>query len=129
MSAHDESTSPYATYLAHCAKGRLGYQVNADGAPIFYPRLFAPGTGEPLEWRVARGTGTVHATTTVHRPGEPPHNVALIALDEGFRMMSRVEGIEPAQVCIGMRVTVQMRPIEGPDVPLPVFTPMEDDNG
>jgi len=116
--------SPNATYTAHCEKGELAYQVNTvTGAAVFHPRVIAPGDGAALEWRISKGLGTVHATTVVHTRGEPPHNVALIDLDEGFRMMSRVEGIDPMQVAIGLRVRVRMHPGAEGNPPYPVFTP------
>jgi uncharacterized OB-fold protein len=40
----------------------------------------------------------------IYKKDVKPYNVALINLDEGFRMMSRVEGIAPEAVKIGMRV-------------------------
>jgi uncharacterized protein len=57
-----------------------------------------------------------------------PYNVALIDCDEGFRLMSRVEDIDPMQVRIGMRVRFRVhRPSgdkPGGDEPAyPVFTP------
>ncbi len=111
--------SPNGTYVAHCAKGELAYQVDGEtGAAVFFPRVIGPGTGAALAWRVSKGLGTVYATTVVHTKGEAPHNVALIDVDEGFRMMSRVEGIDPMAVKIGMRVRVRMHPGEPP---YPVF--------
>ncbi len=119
--------SPLGVYLDHCRKGELAYQVcTDDNSPVFYPRAFAPGTGSAnLEWRVSKGLGTVYATTVVHYKGEPPLNVAMIDLDEGFRMMSRVEGIDAMQVKIGMRVKVRMHPGDEKQPPYPVFTPLE----
>ena len=119
--------SPYGIFLEHCKKAELAYQVTEDGAPVFYPRVAAPGSGSTnLEWRVSKGIGTVYATTVVYYKGEAPLNVALIDLDEGFRMMSRVEGIDPTQVRIGMRVKVKMHPGDDKQPPYPVFTPAED---
>jgi len=117
--------SPYGTFLAHVKKGELAYQVcTDDGKPVFYPRAVNPVTGSSnLEWRVSRGLGTVYATTVVHSKGENPYNVAMIDLDEGFRMMSRVEDIDPMQVKIGMRVKVRMHPGDDKQPPYPVFTP------
>jgi uncharacterized OB-fold protein len=40
-------------------------------------------------------------------------------------MMSRVEGIEPTQVRIGMRVKFRAHEAEGDDPPYPIFTPAE----
>lgn len=119
--------SPLGVYLEHCKKGELAYQVcKDDGRAIFFPRAVAPGTGSAnLEWRVSKGLGTVYSTTAVHYKGEAPLNVALIDLDEGYRMMSRVEDIDAMQVKIGMRVKVRMHPGDEKQPPYPVFTPAE----
>ncbi|MNL31797.1 hypothetical protein D3C87_1536070 [compost metagenome] len=58
------------------------------------------------------------------RKGDP-YNVALIDLDEGFRMMSRVAVADPMQVAIGQRVRFHASLEEGLDDPIPVFTPLE----
>ncbi len=120
--------SPLGIYLEHCRKGELAYQVcTDDGRAIFYPRIAAPNTGSGnLEWRVSKGLGTVYTTTVVHYKNERPLNVALIDLDEGFRMMSRVEDIDPMQVKIGMRVKMKMHPGDEKQPPYPVFTPVEE---
>ena len=48
--------------------------------------------------------GVVYATTVVHRRGEEPYNVCLVDLDDGVRVMGRVEGLAPQDVTIGLRV-------------------------
>ena len=117
--------SPLEYYRAGCEAGELVYQYSAaDDRAVFYPRVMAPGSGDArLVWRKSKGKGTVYATTTVHRRNVPPYNVALIDVDEGFRMMSRVEGIAPEDVRIGMRVRVRMRSAEGETPAYPVFVP------
>jgi uncharacterized protein len=123
MAADLMKQSPYGTFLDHVKKGELAYQVSG-GKPVFYPRVAAPKSGSTdLQWRVSKGVGTVYATTVVYYRNEAPLNVALIDLDEGFRMMSRVEGIDPLQVKIGMRVQVKMHPGDDKQPPYPVFTP------
>jgi uncharacterized OB-fold protein len=117
--------SPLGVYIEHCRKGELAYQVDEKGTPVFFPRAVAPGTGGRLEWRVSKGLGTVHATTVVHAKDKQPWNVALIDVDEGFRMMSRVEDIDPMQVRIGMRVKVRMHPGDEKQPPYPVFVAVE----
>ena len=119
--------SPMGVFLAHLAKGELAYQVCLDDNKAFYyPRAVAPGTGSTnIEWRVSKGMGTVYTTTVVHYKGEPPLNVAMIDVDEGFRMMSRVEDIDPMQVKIGMRVKFKVHPGDGKQQPYAVFTPVE----
>ena len=115
--------SPLATYQRHLRAGQLAYQYSPDaGRAVFFPRLVCPFSGSSeLQWRISQGYGTVHATTVVFpREGEP-YNVALIDVDEGFRMMSRVEGLAPQEVRIGMRVRVRIVPQAGEDAPLPLF--------
>ncbi len=119
--------SPLGVFQAHLKKGELAYQVcTDDNTSVFYPRAYAPQTGSAnLEWRVSKGMGTVYSTTVVHYKGEPPLNVAMIDVDEGFRMMSRVEDIDPMRVKIGMRVKVKVLPGDEKQAPYPVFTPVE----
>ncbi|MBS7780668.1 OB-fold domain-containing protein [Acidovorax sp. CCYZU-2555] len=117
------TASPLATYRAHLARHELAYQFSPQaGKAVFFPRLVCPYTGTTeLEWRVSQGRGEVHATTVVFPRDAEPYNVALIALDEGFRMMSRVEGQSPQSVTIGQKVRVAFVLEAGETVPLPVF--------
>jgi uncharacterized OB-fold protein len=117
--------SPLGTYIDHLKKNELAYQVTDDGKPVFYPRAVAPVTGGNLDWRVSKGLGTVYSTTAVHYKGEAPLNVALIDMDEGFRLMSRVEGIDATQVKIGMRVKFKAHPGDDKQPPYSVFTVAE----
>ncbi|MBW0004309.1 MAG: OB-fold domain-containing protein [Hyphomicrobiales bacterium] len=120
--------SPLARYREHLERGELAYQFDrATGKAVFYPRVIAPKSGSPdLEWRVSAGIGTVYATTVNHPRDAASYNIALIDLDEGFRMMSRVEAMEPTAVKIGMRVKLRVkREGEGAAEPLPVFVPVE----
>jgi len=51
-------------------------------------------------------------------------NVAMIDVDEGFRMMSRVEDIDPMEVKIGMRVQFRAHPGDEKQPAYPVFVPV-----
>ncbi len=119
--------SPLGTYMEYCKKGELAYQVcTDDGKAFFYPRAVAPVSGSSnIEWRVSKGLGTVYTTTAVHVRDKPSYNVALIDMDEGYRLMSRVEDIEATQVKIGTRVKVRMHPGDEKQAPYPVFTVAE----
>lgn len=116
---------PEATFRAYLRAGRFMIQRSRDtGKYVFYPRVLAPGTGESdLEWVEASGRGTVYSTTVVRQRPEKggDYNVALIDLDEGPRMMSRVEGIDPEEVTIGMAVQARVAEIDGE--PAVVFDP------
>ena len=118
---------PLSTYLAHLEKGELAYQFSPGaGKAVFYPRVLCPFTGSSkLEWRLSKGLGTVYATTVVHPAEGAPYNVALIDCDEGFRLMSRVEDIDPMQVQIGQRVRLRVHRPGGEEPPCPVFVPAE----
>jgi uncharacterized OB-fold protein len=119
--------SPHAIYVEHLKKGELAYQFSPEaGKAVFYPRVLCPYTGsDKLAWRVSKGLGTVYATTVVHPAQGAPYNIALIDCDEGFRMMSRVEDIDPMRVRIGQRVRFRVEPAKSEDDPLPVFIPAE----
>lgn len=68
----------------------------------------------------------MYAVTTVRRKLEAggDYNVSLIELDERVRMMSRVEGLNPLDVRIGMRVRVRILQQAGRG--LVVFDPMRE---
>lgn len=105
----------------------------STGSYVFAPRILVPGSGESdLEWVAASGRGTVYATCTIPRKPERggDYNVALIELEEGVRMMSRVAGIAPMDVKIDMPVAARIEVLpedEGKDDPQPlvVFYPEE----
>jgi uncharacterized OB-fold protein len=95
----------------------------ATGRYLFYPRVAEPQTGSTdLEWVEASGQGIVYSTTVI-RQKQPAasYNLALIDLAEGPRMMSRVVGIAPEAVKIGMAVKALI--IRENDLPLVVFEP------
>jgi fatty-acyl-CoA synthase len=81
----------------------------------FYPRSFCPKCGsERIEWREASGAGTVYSYTIVQRAPSPafarevPYVVATVALAEGPHLMTRIVGIPPEKVRIGMAVRAEM---------------------
>jgi uncharacterized OB-fold protein len=119
--------SPLQRYLSHLENGELAYQYSpAADRPVFFPRVACPYTGEEnLEWRISSGRGVVYATTTVHPATGDPYNVALIDCREGFRMMSRVEGVSTSDVTIGMEVELRIIPQSDEEPPIPVFVPAE----
>jgi len=119
--------APYARYLQHLKAGELAYQFSPEaGRAVFFPRVRCPYTGvDCLEWRISAGVGTVYSTSVVYPRKGDPYNVALIDLDEGFRMMSRVVTDDPMQVSIGQRVRFQAVAEEGLDDPIPVFMLVE----
>ena len=97
-----------------CNRGELLYQrCGSCRRPQFYPRAVCTHClGADLEWEPSAGRGTVYSVTVNHRAPNPafepdvPYAIALVDLDEGFRMMMNVVGCDPASVRIGTRVRV-----------------------
>jgi len=79
----------------------------------FYPRALCPHCySDSLEWAEVSGVGEIYSYTVARRPAGPafkadtPYIVAVVALDEGPRMMTNIVGTAPANVQIGRRVAV-----------------------
>ena len=86
--------------------------------PIHYPRDACPQClGDDLEFRPSAGTGEVYAASTMPKPGNPlmagrePYVVALVALDDGVRLMTNLVEVDPDDVRIGQRVEVTWEPL------------------
>jgi len=76
------------------------------------------------------GRGTVYASTVVHRPAdesfaaEVPYVVALVDLEEGPRLMTRIVDCPAEDVRTGMPVAVRFLRVSD-EAALPVFAPTE----
>lgn len=116
-------TGPDRVYREALEAGRFQIQHCKDcGRHVFYPRLLCNHCGATaLEWVVASGRATVYSSTVVRRKLDAGGdiNIVLVDLEEGVRMMSRVEGVPPEQVRIGMAVTVRI--VTDAGQPLVVF--------
>lgn len=101
-------TGPEETFRAYLASGKFMLQRSRlSGEFVFYPRVSWHGArGDDLEWVEASGNGEVYSATTIRRKTEQggDYNISLVQLVEGPRMMTRVLGIAPEQVTIGMAV-------------------------
>ena len=115
---------PQAQYLAMLNEGHFLIQrCNTCQKHIFFPRVICPYcSSDSVAWVEPKGTGTVYSTTTVRRKPEAggDYDVSVIELDEGVRMMSRVDGMPPTEVKIGMRVRAKV--IDNKGAGLVVFT-------
>jgi len=111
------STGVQAFHQGELDAGRFLLQRCGDcGRHVYYPRENCPHCGgAALEWKKPGGLGTVHAVTTVRRkPAEGGDlNVSLVELDEGVRLMSRIENLAPAAVRIGQRVKARVQVKDG----------------
>lgn len=106
-----------ARYQQMLDAGRFAIQrCTACSKHVFFPRELCPHCGATaLEWVQPKGEGTVHAVTTVRRKADAggDYNVSLIDLDEGVRLMSRVDGVPVDKVRIGMRVRARVAVNDG----------------
>lgn len=117
MSGAVPETGPDRVFRDGLAEGRIRLQRCREcGRHVFYPRLLCPHChSDALDWHEASGEGIVYTTTVVRRKPERggDYNLCMVELAEGVRMMSRVEGIAPTDVAIGMAVTAFAGEIDG----------------
>jgi uncharacterized OB-fold protein len=115
--------APAEVYQCYLEAGKLSFQRCTDCSEvIFYPRVLCPTCGSgALEWQESSGRGTVYATTAVYRRDGEPYNVALVDLEEGFRMMSRIGDVPAEEVEVGLGVRLEVR--EQEDKPVAIFVP------
>lgn len=106
------TVGPVHQFKSFLAENRFMIQRSrSTGRYVLYPRLLIPGTGETdLEWVEASGLGTIYSIT-VSRRRDGDHNIALVDLDEGVRMISTVVDVETAP--IGTRVKASIAQLEG----------------
>lgn len=103
------------------AQGRLVYQFCPSCRKAqFYPRSICLACqGGTLEWCESRGEGTIATFTEVMRAptaafkAMAPYVIALVDLDEGFRMMVNIVEGDRAKIAIGARTRTVFREVEG----------------
>jgi uncharacterized OB-fold protein len=126
-----------APYWEAARQGRLLIAACAAcGKVHHYPRPFCPFCwSEDVRPVQASGGGTLYTYSTVYvndlAPFKErlPYVAALVELDEGPRLMTTIEGADPADLRVGMPVTARFRPVDDADpgsTYLTVFTPSEE---
>lgn len=124
-------TAETGPFWEGCRRGELLYQrCRACGHVQFYLRtICAACLADDLEWLRSRGRGTIHTFTVVYRaPSEAfkadvPYALALVDLEEGFRMMLNVRGADPESLRIGQPVRIVFEERGGLALPQAVVTP------
>lgn len=125
-----------APFWAAAAQHRLVRPVCAAcGASFFTPSVCCPRCrSEQWQYEESSGRGVVYSHTTVHRGPDPswatPYVLAVIDLEEGWSMLSRLRVEPPSDEVpgqfIGVPVRVQFeREDRLPHRTLPVFSPTE----
>ena len=119
-------------YWRAAAGGRLeATSCRSCGVISHYPRPFCPTCwSSDVRQEELSGGATLYAYSVVHANPVPPfadlvpYVAALVDLDEGPRMMTRLVGVEPAEVQIGMRLRATFEP-RGDDWGLVLFRPAD----
>jgi uncharacterized OB-fold protein len=119
------ATAETAPFWDGCAQQKLRYQRCAHcGAVQLIPRaLCSECRSRELQWRDSSRSGSVLSFTIVHRApsasfkSELPYAIALVDMDEGFRLMVNVAGGADAPLRIGSRVSIGFRMLDGVTVP------------
>lgn len=111
----------------------LKYQTcNQCNNVIFYPRGHCPSCGfNGTTWNVSKGEGSVYTFSVVMQSRHPafkdlgPYAVAYVDLDEGFRIMTNIVGVdEPIKsIQCGMRVKLIWKDQGEGKIALPMFEP------
>jgi len=129
--AYALTRSPEADpFWAGCREGRLMLPwCSSCGRPHFYPRPFCPHCSSiDIAWKRASGNGTVYTFAVVRQPIERafadlvPYVIAIVALEEGVRMLSHITSIDPDRAACDMPVTVEFKRYSD-KVMLPTFRP------
>ncbi len=82
------------------------------GKAVFYQRIACPACdGQAFDGARRPAWASVYATTVMRRPAQAggDRNLCLVDLDEGVRMMSRIDDADPAAPRIGGRVRAYVR--------------------
>ena len=111
----------------------LTYQTcDRCGDVIFYPRRHCPRCGgAESTWRPSSGMGTVYTFSVVMQSRNPafqdlvPLALAYVDLDEGFRLMTNIVGVDDptTDIVCGMRVKLRWEDQGEDGVSLPLFEP------
>ncbi len=124
MIQQDSDSRPYWEGLA---QGELRIQhCNTCSKAVFYPRSICPHChADSLSWIVASGKGTIYSYTVAHQGFGPfatdvPFVIAIVELEEGTRMMSRIVDAPRERVVVGATVRVTFESV-GEDLTLPYF--------
>ena len=115
-----------------CKEKRLIYQLCTDCEQvIFFPKFLCPNCmSRNLEWKDSKGKGKILTYTVTYDYGpqefmqDGPYALALIDLDEGYRMMSNIVDCEFDDIHCDMPVEVVFDPVT-PEITLPKFRPLK----
>jgi uncharacterized OB-fold protein len=118
-----------APYWDACGRGELVFlRCDTCGSIALRPTTLCGNCrGRSLSWLPSSGRGRLYSWTVVWRPQHPsfsvPYAPAIVALDEGWYMMSAVVGCEPEDLRADMPLAVEFHPASD-EIALPYFRPV-----
>lgn len=123
-------------FWRRCQDGRLHFQrCSACRAWRHLPRYMCARCGSPeFAWEPSSGKGTLFTWTVTHQALHPafaaevPYVAAVVELEEGVRMATRLVDCDPAKVALDMPVELVFESV-GDDFRLPVFRPITAEAG
>ena len=97
-----------------CRDHKVRYQTCVQcGTVQLIPRTVCTHChSEELQWKDSAGRGVILSYTTVYRAATPafkadtPYVIALVDMDEGFRLMTNIRGGASSPAAIGRRVRI-----------------------
>jgi uncharacterized protein len=97
------------------------------GTNFFTPQIACPRChSEDWSWEDSSGRGVIYSKSIVYKAPAPgfavPYVLAIVALEEGWHMLTNIINCPPDQVQIGMRVRVTFQRPAGESSP-PLFEP------
>lgn len=118
-------------FWLRCQDGRLHFQRCAScGTWRHLPRYMCARCGSPeFAWEPSSGKGTLFSWTVTHQALHPafaadiPFIAAVVELEEGVRMATRLVGCPPERLELEMPLTLDFETL-GDDFRLPVFRPV-----
>lgn len=118
-----------------CKDGKLLYQACSDcGETIFFPKQVCPNCmGRNLHWKQSSGKGRIYTFTVTYDyappefAGDTPYAIAIVLLDEGYRMMSNIVECDLEQITCDMPVEVVFDQVTE-EITLPKFRPVSEAN-
>lgn len=115
------------TWWAALRQNKLMLQRDPESQKVqWYPRGHCLANLERApEWFEASGFGSVFSFSVIHRGNvrlDGPYICALIQLDEGVLMLSRLVNIDAQHIRIGMEVQISFLQVSA-EKTLPVFEP------
>ncbi|MCA1833357.1 MAG: bifunctional MaoC family dehydratase N-terminal/OB-fold nucleic acid binding domain-containing protein [Actinomycetota bacterium] len=128
--AHPSMNDDTKFFWDGVAQGKLLIQRCSSCGSLRHPPRPMCGACRSLDWDTvtSSGRGEVYSFVVHHYPPIPgfetPYVVALIALEEGVRIVSNVIGVEPSGVAIGLPVQVSFQAVDD-SLTVPLFRPTE----